>query len=70
MKLYRAENGYCGNGNVHCYVIASNDKRAIELATESFKNNSEGYDEDYYKNINVEIVFDDTSIECHSEPTD
>ncbi len=37
MKLYCVTNGYTGNSQVHVYVIAEDEERAKELASEKFK---------------------------------
>ncbi|MGN4423431.1 hypothetical protein ACTFQN_06180 [Bacillus cereus group sp. MYBK30-1] len=40
MKLYYVTNGYTGNSQVHVYVIAENEDRAKELASEKFKDDA------------------------------
>jgi len=81
MKLYRATNGWLGNGDIHCYVIAEHKARALEVATEKFKSESKGTgynlrsggrleDSAYYRNIEVECVCEDTDVEWAGEVTD
>ncbi|PDY43375.1 hypothetical protein COO17_02260 [Bacillus wiedmannii] len=47
MNLYYVTNGYMGGSQIHVYVIAENIDRAIELASEKFKEDArnESYDE-------------------------
>lgn len=37
MKLYEVTNGYIGNGNVNCLIIADTETRALQLASKQFK---------------------------------
>ncbi|PEE16026.1 hypothetical protein CON53_21365 [Bacillus cereus] len=48
VKLYYVTNGYTGDDQVHVYVIAENEERAKELASEKFKEDArnESYEHD------------------------
>ena len=66
MKLYIAYNGYTGNGEVSCVIIAEDEEHAIKLAVEKYKEEVENckyYDEDYYANVTVVLMCEDTSKE-------
>lgn len=58
MKLYEATNGYIGDGYVRCYVWANNEEEALELATKSYKESGESRGENYWKNIQLELIVD------------
>jgi hypothetical protein len=74
MKLYRVLNGYQGFGEVKVFVVAPNEKRAIELARERYKKETESeynpYDEDYYKNLEADCMCSNLDQEWISEVHD
>lgn len=81
MRLFRATNGYLGNGDVHCYIIAEHKHRALAMAVEKFKAESVGTgyaarggrrveDSNYYANVQVELVCNDATIEWTGEISD
>lgn len=58
MYFYIITNKYVGNGYIRVYIIAPNDERALELARQKFKENSDsrgkhGYDEDYWTDLRI-----------------
>ena len=71
-KLYRVLNGYRDLGVK--YVVAPNEKRAIELARERYKKETESeynpYDEDYYKNLEADCMCSNLDQEWISEVHD
>jgi hypothetical protein len=56
MNLYRVINGYMGESYVRVLVVAQNEERALELAREKFKSESEHYGEAYYSNLQAELL--------------
>ncbi|EJL1640127.1 hypothetical protein NL868_001305 [Shigella flexneri] len=44
MKLFQVFNGYMGDGEVFCTVIAKDQKRAYELASEKFRESARNED--------------------------
>ena len=84
MKLWEVANGFMGNGYVRVLIIAETKKRAQELATEKFKENIAAgaspddvtcsipnrYPPSYWKNLDTELLTDDTSIEYAGDVSD
>jgi hypothetical protein len=72
MKLYIVKNGYIGEGEIYTIVIAENEVRAIEIAYKKFKEESDKYNkpEEYYTDLTIELLCDDTSKEYASEVSD
>ncbi|MHB9110624.1 MAG: hypothetical protein ACYDCO_26530 [Armatimonadota bacterium] len=66
MKLYRIYNGYTGDSAVHVLVVAESKERALELAAERFKQESESrlnpYPSRYWQNLTAEFL-----CECSAE---
>lgn len=56
MNLYRVTNGYIGESYVRVLIIAKNEERALELAKEKFKSESDNYGEAYYSNLKAELL--------------
>lgn len=65
MKLWEATNGFVGYSYVRCHVVAPNEERALELARVKFKEKDER--EAYYKNVEVELLIDDLTVEQATE---
>jgi len=73
MKLYEITNGYTGYSYVRVYVVADNEKKAIELAREKFKEEAEdriAYNEKYYNNLEAEVMCENVCQEWVSEVLD
>ncbi|WP_191025648.1 hypothetical protein [Clostridium butyricum] len=56
MNLYRVMNGYMGESYVRVIVVAKDECRALKLAKEKFKSESENYGERYYSHLTVEFL--------------
>ena len=57
MNLYKVYNGYTGFSAVHVIVLADNNNRAVELASEAFKKEGEGkYKKSYWSNLEAELL--------------
>jgi hypothetical protein len=78
MKLYIAYNGYTGDTAVHVIVLAKNEKQAYELASKKleeaslYTNSLTGksthiYDENYWTNLEIELLCNDLSKQYVSE---
>jgi hypothetical protein len=70
MKLFEVINKYVGESYVRLYVIAENEERALEIARAKYKWYAEGgyrdyitYDEDYWKELKIRVICEDTSKE-------
>lgn len=68
MKLYEATNGYLGESYVRCLVIAPDDETAMRLARKRYSEYRQVVA--YTKNIELEIICDDTSKEWSTKVTD
>jgi hypothetical protein len=63
MKLFKAFNGFIGFSDVHLYVVAEDENKALELATEQFKKNTLPHDPNevnkrYYEDLEIEFICD------------
>lgn len=74
MKLYEVRNGYSGDGDLRCLVVAKSKKRAKELAEEKFEENARSiftgrilYPKKYWKRLDVKILCSNTNIEYVGE---
>ncbi len=56
MNLYRVSNGYIGFAPINVLIVVANEERALELAREKFKSESERYGEAYYSNLKAELL--------------
>ena len=73
MKIYYISNGYvCCEGEVACLVIAENEEKALEQGKKYFKEyyddwnkkyKNSSLNDDYYKNLNIELICEDTNKE-------
>ena len=62
MDFYVISNGYFASGYVRCYVVASDDTKALKLARAKFKAIADEkdclgrsqYSETYYNNLKIE----------------
>ncbi|MBE7099475.1 hypothetical protein [Bacillus cereus] len=75
MNLYYVTNGYFGDTGVHVYVIAENEDRAEELASQKFKEDAKeneeygsgSYEENYWTDLEVLCEAEDVSKEFVSD---
>ena len=83
MKLYEVINKYVGETLNKCFIIAESEERALELARESFRNNSKWkygsytidgerhmYPEDYWQELTAICRAEDTNKEYQGEVRD
>lgn len=69
MKLYKVFNGFKGHTDVHCFVLAENEKSALEKAGKIFKKENPEYP-DYYQNLTAKIIFNNCDLSQVSEISD
>jgi len=83
MKLYEVRNGYTGESIVKCFIIAETEKRALELASESLREDSKWkygkhiyddekhqYNEEYWTHLTIKCLCKDTSKEYKGDARD
>ena len=74
MKLYEVTNGYIGFGVVKVLVIAKDEKTAIKLARQKFKEQVKKqprlYDENYYNVLQAKCICNNVNEEWISEIQD
>lgn len=73
MKVYEVANGYVGNSYTRVYVIAKDDDEAENIARKKYKEYAKEtgcYGEDFYKDLKVECICEDTTKEWCSEMYD
>lgn len=64
MKLYEIKNGYIGESYVRCYAWAHDERHALKMALERFKDEADndpggGYPEDYWTSLVARELFND-----------
>lgn len=73
MKLYEVTNGYLGNSYTRVYVIAEDEDGAENIARERYKEYTKEtgcYEEEFYKDLKVECICEDTNKKWCSEVYD
>ena len=71
--LYEVTNGYVGFTYVRVYVYAESEKRAIDLAAQSFQADAAGrYPASYYRRskLKATLLFCDGDAEFATKPSD
>lgn len=64
MKLFEVTNGWCRESYIYVLVITDTEEKAIETATEIFRNEMTemNYHESYCENLKAEILCEDVSM--------
>lgn len=73
INMYEVWNGYVGYGHIRSYVVARSEEEAIELARPGFykqAKKSRRYPDEYYTNLNAEMLGRNVQGGFASEPSD